>query len=84
MIAAGTSENIRVTRQEEIYLGSANMMPRNPNRRVEVDFPVRDPKLMRFLHDEVLAIYLADVVKARHMKPDGTMFGLRIATMPAS
>jgi polyphosphate kinase len=58
--------------QEEIYLGSADMMPRNLNRRVEVDFPVRDPKLVRFLHDEVLAIYLADVVKARHMKPDGT------------
>jgi polyphosphate kinase len=58
--------------QEEIYLGSADMMPRNLNRRVEVDFPVRDPKLVRFLHDEVLATYLADVVKARHMKPDGT------------
>jgi len=58
--------------QEEIYLGSADLMPRNLNRRVEVDFPVRDPKLVRFLHDEVLAIYLADVVKARHMKPDGT------------
>ena len=58
--------------QEEIYLGSADMMPRNLDRRVEVAFPVRDPKLVRFLHDEVLAIYLADVVKARHMKPDGT------------
>src|SRR5208283_5168701 len=58
--------------QEEIYLGSADLMPRNLNRRVEVDFPVRDPKLVRFLHDEVLAIYLADVVNARHMKPDGT------------
>ncbi|MGB7438460.1 MAG: polyphosphate kinase 1 [Candidatus Acidiferrum sp.] len=58
--------------QEEIYLGSADMMPRNLDRRVEVDFPVRDPKLLRFLHDEVLAIYLADVAKARQMKPDGT------------
>jgi polyphosphate kinase len=57
---------------EEIYLGSADLMPRNLNRRVEVDFPVRDPRLVRFLHDEVLAIYLAGVVKARHMKPDGT------------
>ena len=58
--------------QEEIYLGSADMMPRNLNRRAEVDFPVRDPKLVRFLHDDVLAIYLADVVKGRHMKPDGS------------
>jgi len=39
---------------------------------------------VRFLHDEVLAIYLADVVKGRHMKPDGTYIGLPIATMPAA
>src|SRR5208282_6270175 len=53
--------------QEEIYLGSADMMPRNLNRRVEVVFPVRDPKLIRHLRDDVLATYLADAVKARHM-----------------
>ncbi len=58
--------------QEEIYLGSADLMPRNLNRRVEVVFPVRDPKLIRHLRDEVLATYLADVVKARHMQPDGS------------
>jgi polyphosphate kinase len=57
---------------EEVYLGSADMMPRNLDRRVEVVFPVEDPALVRFLHDEVLAVYLGDVVKARHMKPDGT------------
>ncbi len=57
--------------QEEIYLGSADLMPRNLDRRVEVVFPVRDPKLLRHLHDEVLAIYLADTVKARHMQPNG-------------
>jgi polyphosphate kinase len=48
------------------------MMPRNLDRRVEVDFPVSDPELVRFLRDEVLAIYLADSVKARHMKADGS------------
>jgi polyphosphate kinase len=58
--------------QEEVYLGSADMMPRNLDRRVEVAFPVQDPKLVRFLHEQVLAVYLADVVKARHMKADGT------------
>ena len=58
--------------KEEIYLASADMMPRNLDRRVEVAFPVHDPRLVRFLHDEVLAVYLADVVNARHMKPDGT------------
>lgn len=57
---------------EEIYLGSADLMPRNLNRRVEVMFPVRDAKLIRHLRDDVLATYLADVAKARYMKPDGS------------
>ena len=57
---------------DEVYLGSADMMPRNLNRRVELAFPVRDPKLVRYLRDEVLATYLAEVVKARHMNSDGT------------
>ena len=58
--------------KDEIYLGSADMMPRNLNRRVELAFPVQDPKLVRYLRDEVLATYLRDVVKARHMNSDGT------------
>jgi polyphosphate kinase len=57
---------------DEIYLGSADLMPRNLNRRVEVIFPVGDPKLIRHLRDDVLATYLADVVKARYMQPDGS------------
>lgn len=57
---------------EEIYLGSADLMPRNLNRRVEVLFPVRGSKLIRHLRDDVLATYLADAVKARHMQPDGS------------
>jgi polyphosphate kinase len=57
--------------QEEIYMGSADLMPRNLNRRVEVVFPVHDPRLIRHLRDEVLATYLADTVKARHMQPNG-------------
>ncbi len=58
--------------KEEVYLGSADMMPRNLNRRVELAFPVEDPKLVRYLRDEVLATYLSEVVKARHMNADGT------------
>jgi polyphosphate kinase len=58
--------------QEEIYLGSADLMPRNLDRRVEVVFPVRQPKLIRHLRDDILATYLADTVKARHMQPDGS------------
>ncbi|MFZ0479532.1 MAG: polyphosphate kinase 1 [Terriglobales bacterium] len=58
--------------QDEVYLGSADMMPRNLNRRVELAFPVQDPKLVRYLRDEVLDTYLSEVVKARHMNADGT------------
>jgi polyphosphate kinase len=58
--------------QEEIYAGSADLMPRNLNQRVEVLFPVEDPTLIRHLRDEVLATYLSDNIKARIMQPDGT------------
>jgi polyphosphate kinase len=57
--------------QEEIYLGSADLMPRNLDRRVEILFPVEQPRLVRHLRDEVLQVYLADNVKARVLKPDG-------------
>ena len=57
---------------EEIYLGSADLMPRNLNRRVEVLFPLQDPKLMRRVFDEILAIYRRDTVKGRRMQSDGT------------
>ena len=55
----------------QIYVGSADMMPRNLNRRVEILFPVEEPRLIRFLREEVLDVYLSDNVKAREMRPDG-------------
>jgi polyphosphate kinase len=57
---------------EEVYLGSADLMPRNLDRRVEVLFPVRDPALARHLRHDVLEIYLRDNVRARRMRPDAT------------
>jgi len=57
--------------QEEVYLGSADLMMRNLDRRVEILFPVDNPRLIRYLRDDVLAIYLADTVKARVMTADG-------------
>jgi len=58
--------------QEEIYLGSADLMPRNINWRVEVLFPVQDPGFIHYLREDVLATYLKDNVKARRMKADGS------------
>ncbi len=56
---------------QEIYLGSADLMHRNISRRVEVLFPVRDPQLVRQIREEILATYLQDNVKARVMHADG-------------
>ena len=56
----------------EIYLGSADWMPRNLFERCEVVFPVRDPANKARIHDEILPAYLADTVKARYQQPDGT------------
>jgi len=58
--------------KEIILMGSADLMPRNLNQRVEVLFPVEDVKQVRFLRDEILAVYLADNIKARLMMPDGS------------
>ena len=58
--------------EEEIYLGSADMMPRNINRRVEVLFPITKPAMVRQIRDRMLAVYLEDNVKARRMNADGT------------
>ncbi len=56
---------------DEIYLGSADWMPRNLFERCEVVFPVRDPAALARIHDEILPAYLADTVKARLQQPDG-------------
>lgn len=56
----------------DVYIGSADLMPRNLDRRVEVLAPVRDARLVARLRDEILGVYLADNVKQRVMMPDGT------------
>ncbi|MDP2299786.1 MAG: polyphosphate kinase 1, partial [Actinomycetota bacterium] len=55
-----------------VYIGSADLMPRNLDRRVEVLAPVEDPNLVARLRDEILGTYLADNVRTRRMLPDGT------------
>ncbi len=57
---------------EEIYLGSADLMPRNLYERVEVVFPVRSPSLRERLRDEIVAAYLADTTASRILQPNGT------------
>jgi polyphosphate kinase len=57
---------------ELIYVGSADLMPRNLNRRVEVLFPIESPRVIRRLRDRTLAKYLEDEAGARIMQSDGS------------
>jgi len=57
---------------EETFLGSADLMPRNLDRRIEVVFPVLDEGWRSYLRDHVLRLYLRDTARARALKPDGT------------
>lgn len=57
---------------EEVYLGSADWMQRNLDRRVEVVFPILDPEICKYLRSSVLEAYLKDNVNARILRSDGT------------
>ncbi len=56
----------------ELYLGSADLMERNLDRRVEVVFPVEDVGLAAHIRDVVLPAYLQDTVNARALLPSGS------------
>jgi polyphosphate kinase len=56
----------------EVYLASADWMPRNFRRRVEIMFPIEDPRLKSRVVDGILAVALADNVKARVLQADGS------------
>lgn len=57
---------------EEILLGSADLMPRNLDRRVEILFPVEDACLLRAIRDKILHVHLRDNVQAWNLLSDGT------------
>ena len=56
---------------DEVYIGSADLMTRNLNHRIEVVAPVSDRNAKRFLRDVLLDTYLTDNTKARELQPDG-------------
>ena len=55
----------------EVYLGSADLMPRNLDRRVEVVFPVNAPAIIGYLRHTLLAVELENNIRARVLQPDG-------------
>ena len=55
---------------EEIYLGSADLMRRNLSHRIEIIFPVKNPKLAGRLK-QILSVYLLDEAKSHQLQNDG-------------
>src|SRR4030095_8823273 len=57
---------------DEVYIGSADWMHRNLDRRVETLVPVKDQQLRKYLREGLLDAYLRDDVKARLLGADGS------------
>jgi polyphosphate kinase len=63
----------------EVYLGSADWMPRNLYERVEVLFPVKDEEIRDRICNQILPAYLADNLKARELHSNGHYTAVRPA-----
>jgi polyphosphate kinase len=57
---------------DELFIGSADLMTRNLDRRVELLFPIESPKLRAFLLESILTPYLKDNSLGRRLGSDGT------------
>jgi len=56
----------------EVYLGSADLMPRNLDRRVEVIFPVKEQAIRTYIRGAILEVELRNNTRSRMLQPDGT------------
>ena len=56
---------------DEVLLGSADLRPRNLDRRIEILFPISDPGMKKAILEKILAVHLRDNTKARELGPDG-------------
>ncbi|MHB9133681.1 MAG: polyphosphate kinase 1 [Armatimonadota bacterium] len=57
---------------DEVLLGSADLMPRNLDRRVETLFPIEDPHLREVLIRDILQTHLRDNIQSRRLHANGT------------
>jgi polyphosphate kinase len=69
--------------QPEILLASADWMPRNLDHRIEIAFPILEPRLQARVR-EILEIQLSDTAKAREIGPDGRSRRLRADGQPGA
>jgi polyphosphate kinase len=58
--------------EEDLLMGSADLMPRNLDRRVEQLFPVEDSDLRESIYKHILCVHMRDNIKARRLLADGT------------
>ncbi len=58
--------------RQQIFASSADWMPRNFERRVEVMFPIENAEIRRRIVEDIMPVYLADNQRARLLKSDGT------------
>ncbi len=58
--------------KQQVFLSSADWMPRNFERRVEVMFPVEAENSRRRIVEEIIPMYLEDTLRTRLLRPDGT------------
>ena len=64
--------------EAKVFLSSADWMPRNFHRRVEVMFPIEAPALKRRILSEVIPTYTHDNLRARLLLPDGTYVRMQV------
>lgn len=57
--------------KSDVYLGSADLMPRNIDRRVEILFPVEEAQMRQDIVDHILGVYLKDTANAHELQADG-------------
>ena len=65
--------------QPQVFLASADWLPRNFFRRIELAFPVEDGVLRERIINELLSVSLADTIKARLLQPDGSYRHAKLA-----
>ncbi len=61
----------------DVYIGSADLMPRNIDRRVEVVFPIENPQLRTSVIENILGVFFRDTANAHLLQSDGTYLPLR-------
>lgn len=58
--------------KSDLYVGSADLMPRNIDRRVEVLYPIEDGPMKQDIIDNILSVYMKDMAKGHLLNSDGT------------